>query len=144
MRNSRIKLEDDVIRFSSEIYGSWTIRVDDIRLIGEVTNQDGPLLDDWFLCIAVDASGWLEATMDAEGRDEFLKDLGRRLGSELSTELALSTDFASRIIWPPSVRGDPMFRYSDVPSESLAWRLLNIGDVKQMFSETALKVLGGN
>jgi hypothetical protein len=138
---SRISLEDDVVRFSSGACGSWTMRVGDIRLVGEATNQNGPLAEDWFLCLAADATGWVEAPMDAEGRDGFLTALGKRLGTQLSPELALSTDFASRILWPPSVRGEPMFSYTDAPPKSLVWRLIGIGEKRQTFSEAALRVL---
>lgn len=138
---SRITLEDDVINFISTVYSDWTMRVGDLRLLGEYTNQDGPHADDYFLCFATDSSGWNEASFYSEGRDEFLASLGTILGEDLSLELGHSTDFSSRILWPEARRGEPMFAFTDVPPKSIIGRVFGSLRNRQTFTDQALSVL---
>lgn len=94
--------------------------VEDLQLIGESTNQDGPGADDYFFCFATGPEMWYQASFYAEGRDVFLKSLGARLGGAIDSGLCQSTDFASRILWPVELVGQPMFQYEDMPHRGWA------------------------
>ena len=147
MDNSgRIQLDGDVIRYRSMVYGSWDLPVSDVRIVGEATNQSGPWTDDYFFCFATGPGGWFEASFYAEGRDEFLSTLGARLGHTLDLRLVNSTDFSSRVLWPPSMEGEPMFQYVDQPRKGLIGRLLLDRLMplnQQTYTERVARVLAG-
>ena len=134
-------LEGGIIRYVSCVDDSWTMRLCDLRLLGELTNQNGPLADDWFLCFAENDRGWREASLDSEGREVFLDALGKVLGALLRPALALSTDFASRILWPSALSAEPMFSFEDVPAKGTVGKIFGLCDVRQTFSKQALLVL---
>ena len=136
-----LELDGDVIRYSSETYPEWSIRVDDICLMGEATNQNGPFAGDYFLCFATRSEKWREASFYAAGCGQFLTDLGARLGVNIELALASSTDFDSRIVWPLEWVGKPMFQYQEVPPRTVVGRLFGSMQVNQKFSEHALAVL---
>ena len=106
-----ISLGDDVIRYHSP-NGTWELPIDRIRVIGEATTDHGPFADDYWLCFALDPQQWYEASFYAAGRDVFLKALSDRFGVPFELGLVGSTDFASRVLWPPQLAGKPMFAYA--------------------------------
>ena len=122
--SGRLWLDGDVVCYESKTYAGWQIQVADIRIIGEVTNQNGPCTDDYFICFVTDASGsWKEASFYATGRDETLEQLSDRLGRDLELRLSSSTDFASRILWPPHLAGEPLFEFRNKVSHGV-WQYL--------------------
>jgi hypothetical protein len=128
-------MDGDVIRYTSSTHSEWTIRVDDIRIIGEATNQNGPFADDYYLCFATGPQMWHEASFYAAGRDSFLAALGARLGVKFQLNLSSSTDFASRILWPFELADQPMFDYRDVPPKTMVGRMLGSMQITQTYSE---------
>ena len=86
------------------------------------------MIDDWFMdFVTSSARGWYEASVYAEGADEFRKQLAITLGADsLYGELFASTEFASRVIWPPSLSGQQLFRFTPIP---ISWwrRVLRFG-----------------
>jgi hypothetical protein len=91
--------------------GDWAVRIETVHLIGEYTKEEWPGLDDHFLCFASDDRVWLEASFYAEGRDEFLSQLGKALVQPLDLGLCGKTSFDSRLLWPPHLAGRPMFEF---------------------------------
>ena len=140
----RIQLDGDVIRYRSAVYGDWDLPVSEVRIIGEATNQSGPFADDYFFCFATGPGMWREASFYAEGRNEFLSALGAKLGSPLEAGLCHSTDFTSRILWPPSLAGEPMFRYDDIPTKSLLGKVFGPWQNRQTYSDRIAAVLAGD
>jgi len=141
--SGHIRLDGDTIRYRSKLYGDWDVPVSDVRIVGESTDQNGPFADDYFFCFATGPGMWLEASFYAEGRDEFLRALGARLGSPLETGLCHSTDFASRVLWPPSLTGQPMFNYTELPPRGLIGRLLRMPRTRQTYSPQVVAALEG-
>ena len=142
--SGRILLDGDVIRYRSAVYGDWDLPVSDVRIIGEATNQSGPFADDYFFCFATGPAMWREASFYAEGRDEFLGALGEKLGTPLEVGLCHSADFASRVLWPPSLAGEPMFRFEDTPPKGLLGKLFGPSENRQTYSERIAAVLAGD
>jgi hypothetical protein len=142
--SGRILLDGDVIRYRSAVYGDWDLRVLDVRIIGEATNQSGPFADDYFFCFATGTSMWREASFYAEGRDEFLRALGAKLGSPVEAGLCHSADFASRVLWPPSLAGEPMFRFGDTAPKGVWGKLFGPSQNRQTYSERVAAVLAGD
>ncbi|MBT6153250.1 MAG: hypothetical protein HOL01_07150 [Planctomycetaceae bacterium] len=139
--SGRLELDGDVIQYTSTTYPDWIIRIADIRIIGEATNQNGPFADDYVLCFCTGPGMWHEASFYAEGRDSFLTALGARLGAPLQLCLASSSDFASRILWPVEFVDKPMFKYEDVPPITVVDRLLGPMRNWQTYSDHALEAL---
>lgn len=116
---SRIEFAAGEVRFYYEDELVWRLSVSEIALIGEHTNSDGPYLDDWFLVFVRGADQWrFEAPVYAVGFDETIEDLGTVLGSKLPLRLVRSTDFDSRVVWPPDLRGEKLYDYVSVRTGS--------------------------
>jgi hypothetical protein len=141
--SGRILLDGDVIRYQSAIYGSWGLNLAAVRIIGEFTNQNGPFLDDYFVCFATGLGEWLEASFYAEGREEFLRALEGKLAVRLELGLCHSADFASRVLWPASLAGEPMFRFDEMPTDGLL-PALGIPRNRQTFSPRVAAVLASD
>jgi len=110
--SGRYRIENGGLSYQSEVYGSWSLAISEISLIGEYTNENGPMADDYFLVfLSAKEPGWFEASFYGEGRDEILKELSDLLGSELSCGLAHSTTFTSQVIWPDEKKGKRVFDF---------------------------------
>ena len=142
--SGNIRLDGDVIRYRSRTFGDWDLCVTDIRIIGESTDQSGPGIDDYFLCFATGPGMWLEASFYATGRDAFLLALGEMLGCPLQLGLCRSTDFNSRVLWPPSLASEPMFQYTDLPAKTIFHQLLGLTENEQTYSDRVAAVLAGD
>ncbi len=144
MSNSgHIQLDGEIIRYRSSVYGDWDLPVSEVRMIGEAADPNGPVIDDYFFCFATGPEQWVEASFYADGRDEFLRALGAKLGAPLECGLCHSTDYASRVLWPPSLAGEPMFHYEDLPPEGVLGRLLGIPRNRQTYSKRVAEMLAG-
>lgn len=141
--SGRILLDGDVIRYRSAVHGDWDLPVSDVRILGEATDPCGPFADDYFFCFATGPDAWREASFYAEGREPFLRALGVKLGSTLEVGLCNVADFASRVLWPPSLVGVPMFRYDDIPPKGLLSKLLGRSRKRQTYSDRVAKMLAG-
>lgn len=119
----RVWIEDGFIKNRSTLFGDWQIPIADVRLIGEATNEDGPFLDDWMLIFARDVGEWFEASAFAPGILDFREELGRTIGRELIPQLAASTTFDSRVLWPMELQGRPVFNYDDTSPKALGGQL---------------------
>jgi hypothetical protein len=111
----------------------WELQVADLVLVAEYTTSEGPFLDDYFLVFWMRDHGELlkaECSFYAEGRDEALAETGRVLGAKLELELAWSTEWNSRVIWPEALTGKPYFQFTNVPRVGFWQEILSgfIGD----------------
>src|SRR5438093_188125 len=110
----------------ASIYGPWSMA--DPRVLGELTTDHRPYLDAWCMAfVTSSAGGRYGAAVYAEEADDFRKQLAAALGADsLYGELFASTQFDSRIIWPQSLRGQQLFRFTPLP---MPWwrRILRLG-----------------
>jgi hypothetical protein len=117
--SGRIWLDDTYLYYESSTYASWSIRIAHIRVIGESTSWEGPGDDRHFLCFATNADSWFEASFHADGCGTMLKAMENRLGAKLEVSRRSSTELSSRILWPASLCGEPMFDYRPVSPRSI-------------------------
>ena len=114
MHPGSLELCDRTIRYRIDGSVIWELPVCDIRVIGEMTNDHGPFVDDYSFCFATDGDSWYEGSFYAEGREEFLNSLAIVLGCKLTLRLVGSTDYDSNVLWPPHLAGTPMFSFKPV------------------------------
>ena len=90
--------------------GCWSVPVSDVKVIGEHTDDHGPGVDDYFFVFLTKTHSY-EASFYAEGRDQLLDEISREFGTPLVCDLVNSTDFRSRVMWPTSLAGQPLFDF---------------------------------
>ena len=101
-------------------HSTWSLPVEEIRLIAEYTNSDGPHLDDYFLVFMTAAeNGWHEASFYAKGRDTVLSALSAMLGSPIECGLCDSVEYKTRILWPAHLKDQPLMDI--IPSPKQNW-----------------------
>ncbi len=121
--SGELHVEQDAVLYSVPDGGGWRVPIADIRIIGEFTSDHGPVVDDYFF-VFVAREEYFEASFYADGRDEFLTELGQRLNHALSPGLCDSTQLASRILWPARLEGHPLFSLvPEQPSGTVLGRL---------------------
>jgi hypothetical protein len=120
----RIWLEGDSINYQIGGTLCWTLPIGDLEVLGEYTDPNGPYVDDYFFVFVVRPKHlWNESSFYATGRDEFLQELGKVLGSEPTCGLVSSTDYRSRVMWPPEIAGIQLFDFVPVESKGIWERL---------------------
>ena len=115
-------------------------------VFGEYTNQSGPFLDDYYFVFVVDSQHAYGASFYSEGRERFLADLSKRLGVQLECGLLGSTDFASNVLWPPGLAGQPLYQFAEKPIPTIGAKLLRwfgIGGADATYSPQVLAKLEG-
>jgi hypothetical protein len=133
-----LAFDGQTIRYRSPAYGDWDVDLDDVRLIGEYTTQDGPFADDFFICFITGADHWYRASFYAEGEADCLRGVAERLGDKLTHTLYGSADFASNLMWPPVLAGEPMLEFTKVKRKnmfSLEWLLFGRWVVEQSLTD---------
>jgi hypothetical protein len=96
----------------------WTIRISEIVLMAEYTTDHGPSAHDYFLVFVTLEKAELfysSVTMSASGTDAVLGELEKRLSCSLDLNLASSTGWASRVVWPPQLAGSAYLEVEEVP-----------------------------
>ena len=88
--------------------GLLMIGLSELAVCGELTTEDGPGGDDYFLAFVARDGTWSTVSWD-EVDEPLGRELAELLGSPLEPGLANRTDFVSRVLWPESLRDEPMF-----------------------------------
>ena len=140
-----MRLEGRLITYTSRLFGAFTVRVENVAVIGEFTTDNGPVVDDWFVVFVLRGGAeWFEASVYSEGHEACREQLSAILGAPLRHGLAASTDFASRIMWPAQVAGLPLFEFTTVSSSAFLRRLklAVLPEVRRVLSPEVLSVAG--
>ena len=123
--SGRIWIDGAMIRYESSAYEDFQVAAGVVRVVGEFTNQNGPMTDDWFQ-VFITPERVLSASVYAEGMDEFMRELRLVLPGLLYFGLQNSTDFKSRILFPPEMAGAPLFTFRDHKPVGLVERLTSL------------------
>jgi len=87
---------------------SWHADLNDICVVGETTNEDGPFADDHFI-VLIDKHG-NECTIGFEdGAAKLLSELSHELEFDSDTFLGLSTSITSVVLFPAQLRGTSLY-----------------------------------
>jgi hypothetical protein len=88
----------------------FDVRVDDIAVVGEFTTNGGPWLDDHHVVFVTrGAERELRIATDTDGFDRVRGELKAARGIEFEFMLANRTDWATAVLWPPDIRGRPLY-----------------------------------
>jgi hypothetical protein len=107
--SGRTYIKDDTIVWVSDEGLVTQIPIKGIKIIGEYTTSAGPLFDDWYFVFITNPHNIKQVPAYATGVQEMLVQLGGRLNSELSGQLANSADWKTNVLWPTSLRGQELF-----------------------------------
>jgi hypothetical protein len=102
---------------------TWHIPIRSLLLIAEYTTNEGPHIDDYFIEFwSLEDGSILKSSVSfyAEGRDSAFAMIALQLKTDLSFGLTGSTEWKSRIMWPPDLAGHEYFEFRNIePSD---WR----------------------
>jgi hypothetical protein len=119
--HGRIALSDGIICFDGADMSSdrWSVPLSRLAIVAEFTDPGQWGSYDWVLILIEKSGTGHAAPMYAEGVDELLTALQTVMGSEIRPALASSVDFASHILWPLKLAGQPLYRI--LPSPHGGW-----------------------
>lgn len=119
--SGRVEIIGDRLSFTQPNGPVWSIDLLEIRVVAEETIETFAGGDDWIIHLAFQ-SQWCSFPKYAAGFGEVWDRLAERFpGMELG--LANSTSFASRVLWPPALCGQPLFDYRPERNPSVLRRL---------------------
>jgi hypothetical protein len=109
-RADTLVVEGGCVRYSLRGEQVWQFLIDDLRLVGEWTNDSGPADDYYYLFVVGNPPRAFEAPMYAN--PHFTEALGRALDGPVTPALNHSTTFNSRVMWPPQLAGVKLLTFS--------------------------------
>jgi hypothetical protein len=105
-----VTIEDNIVTWCNQELVVSKFDLDDVVVIGECTNSDGPWFDDWFIAFVLKNSEWQFIPFYASNIDELLKVLSQRFDQSLALgTLANSTNWNSVVRYPKSIAGKQLF-----------------------------------
>jgi hypothetical protein len=107
--SGRTYIKDETIIWDSDEGLVSQIPIKDIKVIGEYTTSAGPMYDDWYFVFIANSDNIIQVSGYATGIQAMLGQLGQRLNSELSGQLANSANWKTNVLWPTSLRGQELF-----------------------------------
>ena len=103
-------LEGDLVTWDNHELGRVSFKLEDIVVIGEYTNLNGPAYDDWFLTFVTRDSKRISIPWYAENIKELTQELSDRFEPGLNyTLLSRSTSWNSVIRYPLELAGKKLF-----------------------------------
>lgn len=124
--SSRVSISAGVIQFESR-EGSFTLNVDDILLVGELSSESWTFSDDYSIQLFTGVESVFDVVYSATGFCELIAGLGERLGHPPQGRLFNSTTWASRVLWPATLEGRPVYTFTPVLGTTMlerAWHRL--------------------
>jgi hypothetical protein len=141
----KLDAEESVLEYRNpEHQLVWQIPLESIVLMAEYTTNEGPHIDDYFL-VFVSADGdslnIATASFYADGRDEIVRNLAQTWKSNIELSLVNSTEWASRVVWPPTLVGKEYFEPRVAEPKKLAEKLRRFafGPVHQYFPSQSVR-----
>lgn len=124
-----IKIKDNLICWEFKGKMLEEVNADHVEVIGEFTNTNGPMHDDWFLVFVFKDGSWKSISLYADNADQLTEFLTQKFGHDLNQHhLTNSIIWNSVVVHPKHLTGQPLFAFTmeSVPkSKSLINRILN-------------------
>ena len=134
---SQLILKDDVIYYKSGRGNEWKLSLSEIKVIGELTTNEGPFIDDWFVVFVIDENNWKTSTMYLKDNiaETFFKELSSKLNYNIIPSLFHSTEFKSIVAYPEKIKGKELIELKEVEPQGWWDKLkakLNLGKAVQL------------
>ena len=95
---SSISFDGHVLAWFGPEGATWSVPVGRLRAIRELIAQSGDVR--WLVAFDIDGQGFgLQCPANANGMEQVLATLGRRLNTNLQLELARAAAGSNRIVW---------------------------------------------
>lgn len=118
-----LKIAADKIIFTDNGQTAWTLKIDEIKFIGEYTTNHGPFADDYFFVFAENLKEWWQAPNQAVKNEQFWTNLGLKLGAPIAPNLFASTEWKTNVLFPRNLEGEELFQIIKVDkSKRTIWR----------------------
>jgi hypothetical protein len=109
--SGKVRLQDNHVFWEYDDKVILQIDLNDVVVIGEHTNSDGPYLDDWFLTFVLKDGQWQSISLYVDNIDQLTQHLTDNLHQDLnSCYLTGSTVWKSTIRYPGHLKGETLFR----------------------------------
>jgi hypothetical protein len=106
----KVRLQGDQVFWDYDNKTIFQIDMNDIVIIGEYTNSDGPYLDDWFLTFVTKDGQWQSIPWYADNIEELTQYLSNKFHQDLNvTYLANSTEWKSIVRYPTHLKEKTLF-----------------------------------
>lgn len=128
---SKVQLENGLIRFDSEDQTGWELSINEIRAVIEYTTEEGPFVPDHFLVFVDRSATEYHLPLEAAGCLELAEQVGRTLGADIDLKLSASSTFASRVVFPGAIAGVEGYKLEKT-KQSLAQRIFRLGQEARM------------
>jgi hypothetical protein len=117
---------------------AWRIPIAGLVLMAEYSTDGGPWADDHFLEFVCRESTYFTfatASSYAVGTDEVIAALAQRWKTILKPSLFSSTQWASRVMWPPTLAGVEYFEFRKLSANTVTEKLrqLALGPKSESF-----------
>jgi len=105
-----VRLQGDIVFWDNENKNILKIDINDVVVIGEYTNADGPYFDDWFLTFITKNGQWQSIPWYADNIDKLTQYLSNKFDQDFNiTFLANSTEWKSIILYPIYLKEKTLF-----------------------------------
>lgn len=124
-----LRIQGDKIEFHNQIKLLWSIPLDQLKLIGEYTTDEGPFKDDYFFVFGLNESTVYQVSnTQIEDPLLFWNKLNSKLGTfEMGPGLSGSTTWISQIIFPQELKSEKLFETTvEYTRQSTLQRLFGI------------------
>jgi hypothetical protein len=112
-----VSVKDDKLFWDLNDKNILEVGINDIVVIGEYTNAEGPFFDDWFLTFVTRDGQWHSVSWYAENIEQVTQYLSNKFHPNLSvSHLMNSTGWKSLVRYPLHLEDQPLFIL--VPSDS--------------------------
>jgi hypothetical protein len=118
-----ITFDNDEIVFRSQNVELKRLSLTEIKVIGEMTTQADAMSNDWYFVFVDKGNDQHYIPTYANGMQEFLKQLGDKLGMDIVGTLFSSTNFDSNILYPKELAMQKLLDFTDATPKNI-WEKL--------------------
>jgi len=124
-----LSIRDDTVVAQCGQREVWRVRIGDVAVLGEMTFDAWG--DDHFFVLVEDDGKWSEIPSSVAGLDAVLEAVHAKWAMPFTTLLANSVVWATTVLCPPALRGQPLLELHTLPQP---WwrRLLGMGPSREM------------
>jgi len=107
--SGKVYISKNIITWVLSNNNQITIDLNNVKVIGEYTTDDGPFFDDWFLSFVYSDGTWENISIYADNIESVRDYLSKTFGLDTSYYLANSTNWNSHILYPKDYLGHKLF-----------------------------------